>query len=74
MYLKSFELAHKDDVVLTHAADPFPTTLASLDAIHVATAILIKAHYDELLFATHDAELAQAARAMGFRVLGSGPR
>lgn len=70
-HLDAFELVRLDDVVLARAADPFPTQLGSLDALHLATAILLRPTYDELQLATHDAELGTAARAVGFRVLGS---
>jgi predicted nucleic acid-binding protein len=58
-------------IVLDRAADSFPVTLKTLDAIHLATAILWReSKSSELLFATHDRTLALAARAFGFRVLG----
>jgi len=56
--------------VLERAAEPFPTLIGSLDAIHLASALLVREQYDELLFATHDQQLAVAARAMGFPVAG----
>jgi uncharacterized protein len=70
-YLDTFELVRMDDVVLARAADPFPTLLGSLDAVHLATALLVRSRNDDLLLATHDRELGDAARAVGFRVLGS---
>src|SRR5204862_4528456 len=57
--------------VLGRAAEPFPTLLGSLDAIHLATALLVRDQLDEMTFATHDQQLAVAARAVGFTVLGS---
>jgi len=56
--------------VLERAAEPFPTLIGSLDAIHLASALLVREQYDELLFATHDQRLAVAARAMGLSVAG----
>jgi len=70
-YLDTFELVRVDEVVLSRAADPFPTLLGSLDAVHLATALLARVRYEELVVATHDRELGDAARAMGIRVLGS---
>lgn len=58
-------------LVLERAAQPFPTLLGSLDALHLASAMLVREQYDELLFATHDHALATAARAVGFRVDGA---
>jgi predicted nucleic acid-binding protein len=60
--------------VLDHAARPLPAVLGALDAIHLATAILYRASQpsDErpIFFATHDEQLARAARALNFDVLG----
>lgn len=69
-HLDTFELVRVDEIVLTRAADPFPTLLGSLDAVHLATAVLSRARHDQLALATHDRELGEAARAVGFRVLG----
>lgn len=57
-------------LVLERAAEPFPTLIGSLDAIHLASALLVRERTDDLLFATHDEQLAVAARAMGFAVEG----
>lgn len=57
--------------VLARAEDPFPTTLGSLYAIHLATALLVRGQFEDLSIATHDAELATAARSVGFQVHGS---
>jgi predicted nucleic acid-binding protein len=69
--LGSFHVARIDGVVLDRASEPFPTLLRTLDAIHLATAILLRPQYQDLVFATHDTELATAARAVGFRVIGA---
>lgn len=70
--LRAFELIAVDAPVLERASDPFPTSLATLDAVHLASALLARALVTDLLFATHDEELATAARAVGFRVVGVG--
>jgi predicted nucleic acid-binding protein len=61
------------DQPLLHAASRrLPVRLATLDAIHLATAERFRAEFDEpFVFATHDGELAAAARAAGFDVIGS---
>lgn len=69
--LATFHLVAVDSVVLERAADPFPTTLGSLDAIHLASALLARSEFDDLALATHDAELATAGRAIGFQVHGA---
>lgn len=56
--------------VLERAAEPFPTLIGSLDALHLASALFVGDEYDELRFATHDHALAVAARSMGFAVDG----
>jgi len=68
--IEAFNLVPVGKRVLERAADPFPTTLGSLDAIHLASALLVRDQFAELSLATHDAELAVAARAVGFRVHG----
>lgn len=70
-HLEAFELVRIGSRVLERAAEPFPTSLGSLDAIHLASALLVRERYPALAFATHDAALATAARATGFRVLGA---
>ena len=71
--LDTFDIVPLDTLVLERAAEPFPTLLSSLDAIHLATALLARAQVGDLRFATHDGELATAARAIGFEVFGVSP-
>ena len=40
----------------------------TLDAIHLATALLWEEHAGEIVFLTHDGQLANAARACGLTV------
>jgi hypothetical protein len=40
----------------------------TLDAIHLATALLWAEHAGEIVFLTHDRQLATAARACGLAV------
>lgn len=68
--IDSISLIPLTTLVLERAAEPFPTLIGSLDALHLASALLVREQYDELLFATHDHALAGAARAMGFLVDG----
>ena len=70
-YLDAFELVSLNRGVLTRAAEPFPTALGTLDAIHLASALLVREQVSDLLVATHDRELAVGARSVGFRVLGA---
>jgi predicted nucleic acid-binding protein len=69
--LEAVEVVEPTSVVLRRAAQPLPTPLGTLDAIHLATASLWQeARGKQLVVATHDRALATAARASGFRVLG----
>lgn len=61
--------------VLSRAAEPFPTHLKTLDAIHLASAILYRRSAPgaqrHVVFATHDRLLAKAARELHFDVIGT---
>jgi len=70
--VETLELVEVDTLVLDRAAQPMPTELGTLDAIHLASALLWRdAVAVNPLVATHDAALAVAAQAHGFAVLGS---
>ena len=57
--------------VLERAAQPLPTNLGTLDAIHLATAQLWReTTRTTLTMATHDATLATAARALDMATVG----
>jgi hypothetical protein len=66
----TFTLVALDTVVLERASEPFPTALGSLDAIHLASALMARDTFTDLAFATHDDELGMAAQATGFQVHG----
>lgn len=68
----SLELVDVDPIVLDRAAQPMPTELGTLDAIHLATALLWREMTGaDLVMATHDSALALGAQAYGLRVVGS---
>ena len=57
--------------VLQRAALPMATVVKTLDAIHLASAMLLRERRGiELSFATHDPQQARAARALGFDCIG----
>jgi len=57
--------------VLKRASQPLPTPLGTLDAIHLATALLLSERgRSDVRMATHGAALATAARACGLEVIG----
>jgi len=69
--LEAVEIVELTRPVLSRAAQPMPTALGTLDAIHLATALLWReSRGDELVFATHDVALGLAARASGVPVIG----
>ena len=70
----SLELVDIDATVLDRAAQPMPTELGTLDAIHLATALLWKEMTRaDLVMATHDEALGLGARAHGLSVVGVAP-
>lgn len=69
--LARLELHGFDEDILTIASQPLPTPVRTLDAIHLATAISRRRTAERpLVFATHDEQLARAARAHHFEVIG----
>lgn len=70
--LEAMDVVELTHPVLSRAAQPLPTALGTLDAIHLATALLWKEQAgNDLSMATHDAALAVAAKASGLRVIGA---
>ena len=73
-FLPRFDIRDLDAAVIEIASKPLPVPLRTLDAIHLATAMLYRRMQppDErpIVFATHDVALARAAAAMHFEVIG----
>ena len=69
--LEGLETIEITRVVLARAAQPLPTPLGTLDAIHLVSAMGWREQLDSLIFATHDVALSAAARASGFEVIGA---
>ena len=70
--LETMQIVEITQPILTRAAQPLPTALGTLDAIHLATASLWKEQSGkEMSMATHDIALAIAAKASGLRVIGA---
>ncbi len=58
--------------ILSRAAESFPTVIGTLDAIHLSTALSLRKELNaDVVFATHDQQLARAARATHFPVIGA---
>ena len=69
--LERLEVIDITAAVLARAAQPLPTELGTLDAIHLATALLWREQSGgDVVMATHDGALATAARASGLVVVG----
>lgn len=73
--LRRIDVIALDDSVLDESARPLPVVLGTLDAIHLASALLYRASQpqeeDPIVLATHDKQLATAARALNFEVIGA---
>ena len=54
-------------------ANPFPRFLSTLDALHLSTALAIRADEKIDLLLTHDLQMGTAARSLGFEVVGTVP-
>lgn len=65
-----FEMVPIRQPVLQRAASAFPSVVGTLDAIHIASALLwVQDNEEALVFLTHDEQQAQAAMACGLDVL-----
>ena len=70
-WVEAIDLVLVRPPVLSRASDPLPTPLGTLDAIHLATALIWRERIGALpAMATHDTALGLAARTFGFDVRG----
>jgi len=70
--IASLEIVEIDAAILERAAQPMPTELGTLDAIHLATVLLWReATRAKVVMATHDRALAIGALAHGLAVVGT---
>ena len=68
----AIDLVRLGPPVMSRAGLPLPVPLGTLDALHLATALIWRERHDEeMTIATHDTAFAQAARAFGFSVAGA---
>ena len=51
--------------VLERALHPFPVSVRTLDALHLASVSFLREHGKDVTLATYDARMAEAAQAMG---------
>jgi predicted nucleic acid-binding protein len=72
-WLEAVDLVLLQRPILSRASEPFPTPLGTLDALHLATALVWRDRTkQELVMMTHDGGLATAARAFGIQAIGAG--
>jgi predicted nucleic acid-binding protein len=70
-WLEAIDLVLLRPPVLSRASEPMPMSLGTLDALHLATALIWRDRIGPLPeMATHDTALGAAARAFGFDVRG----
>ena len=70
-WLEAVDLVLVRPPVLSRATEPMPMLLGTLDALHLATALIWRDRMGPLsTMATHDTALGLAARAFGFEVRG----
>ena len=68
---ETFEVIALEPIILARAASPMPTRLRTLDAVHLATALVWQdVNGEQVVLATHDRTLGTAARASGLEVIG----
>ena len=71
-WLEAIDLVLVRPAILSRASEPMPMPLGTLDAVHLATALIWRDRMGPLsAIATHDATLGSAARAFGFEVVGA---
>jgi len=71
-WLEAVDLVLLQRPILARASEPYPTPLGTLDALHLATALVWRDRMRQtLVMATHDGGLALAARSFGIEVLGA---
>jgi len=68
--LATVDILELTSSILDRAAGPMPTVVKTLDAMHLATALVVRDSGQAVTFVTHDAQQGRAAKALGFAVLG----
>ena len=70
-WLEAIDLVLLRPVILNRAGDPLPIPVGTLDAIHLATALVWRErHQRPVTMATHDTTLGTVARTYALPVLG----
>lgn len=66
--LDRMAMAELSPPVLARALEPFPLPVRTLDALHLATMEFLRMRNPQLVLATYDKRLAEAAHKMKFRL------
>lgn len=70
-FFAGIELVMLTRSIKKRAAESFPSTLGTLDGLHISTALLLREKkYPDLQLATHATQMQNCARALGFQILG----
>jgi len=70
-WLEAVDLVVLQRPILARASEPFPVPLGTLDALHLSTALVWQDRMARrLVMATHDRDLAFAARSFGIETRG----
>jgi predicted nucleic acid-binding protein len=64
--LDTVKIIDLDAAVLARALEPFPISVRTLDAIHLATMVFLRRRGFTIELATYDQRLGDAATALGF--------
>ncbi len=68
---EAIHLVQLSPLILKRASQAFPVIVGTLDALHLATALLLQESKRlQLIFLTHDTQLGVAAQNMGFLIKG----
>jgi predicted nucleic acid-binding protein len=67
--LGAVALLELSPLVLARAVEPFPVPVRTLDALHLASMMLLKDRGEPITLATYDDRLARAATALGVTML-----
>jgi predicted nucleic acid-binding protein len=66
--LSGIDLIELTPVVLARALRPFPISVRTLDALHLATVEFLRGRHYDVVFASFDQRLLQVARALDMRI------
>jgi hypothetical protein len=66
LLLKRVSLLEMAAPVLSRALHPFPKSVRTLDALHLASADFLRARGEPVTIASYDGRLIEAAQLMGF--------